>query len=730
MKLLVPVVTGFVAIAAIIGIGVGLQQRTSAVDLPYNCSVSGTFTAPTTGPAALTGDDQASIVMAKSWIEAMTKTRTATVTNSTITPASDYATSYQGAVSGTFTLQDRTFPTNASISVTSPSTMSDNYRGVVSGQVLETPSAFRWIIQAYKRNNGVITQVPLQTLADGVTGNFSIDLSGVDPSLTGEWMFGLLDANASYAPYGTQWPDANYVGLEVQQYVVTDSTYYWSTTAAKTNGTFAFPNSNTGSKLFRLVDTTTNPDEILAEYVKPTGLLRSYEYQVGETGYGTALENRSFVYDQAVALFAAISVEDDELAKLLVDGLLELQTTSGEHAGGFVFAAPQLSPTYTDMLYRTGAHAIATDALLAYIEKYPNDAQVAAYTDAAVAALEFLQGTQSTVGLTDGLYTGGYGLYSGNPQTFDPTYGIEWASTEHNIDAWHTLMRASNVLGDTAVDYAARAAALDTAITNHLYNEDEQRFNQGINEGGKDLSDPLDTNSWGAIQLYASGKPGPAHASLGRLPLFAHSIDGVEGYGPFYEDGGYPGATPTVWFEGSFGVALAYYKAGDYDAYRELLDSLIIAQQNDGSFRYATDVDAQYDIGISKSVASTAWYILATAGRDVIWNTCLYSPPIEDEDDENENGQPPVSSGKPAGQNSSIGRDQLSHNYTPEDLESQPADDTTTPDGSTETPGSEYEESSDDSMNQFTSQSLPWILAGGALVVIAGTITWLVRRRA
>ncbi|MEO6109705.1 MAG: hypothetical protein ABIP50_01695 [Candidatus Saccharimonadales bacterium] len=718
-RLFVVIIMSFI----VVGVGLALQRQVSAVAPPYNCTADGKFASPSQGSALLTIGDQAKISSASAWIKSMTHTRTSTVTDSTITPDSDYAPSYQGLTSGTFHLDGRSFSTNASISVSSPATVTDAYRGVISGQVLETPSSFRWIIQAYKRENGVISQVPVQALADGTTGNFSIDLSSVDPSTNGEWMLGLLDANAGYAPYGSKWPDAEYVGLEVQQYVITDTLYYWATTAAMANGTFTFQNSNTGSKLFRLVDTTTNPDDILAEYVKPTGLVRSYAYQSGETGYGTAVEDRSFAYDQAMALFAAISVGDSTLAKQLVGGLLNLQTQAGPHAGGFVFAAPQLSPTYTDMLYRIGAHAIATDALLAYIETYPNDADIASYKIDAENALSFMQTTFSSTGQTSGLYLGGYGLYSGNPQTFDDSYVIDWASTEHNIDAWHALMRASRVLGNTVTDYRSMADQLDAAVSQKLYNTTEQRFNQGVDAGGQDVSDPLDVNSWGSIQLYASGKPERAETSLARLSLFENTRSGITGYGAFYDAGGYPGAAPTIWFEGSFGAALAYYKNGDYTAYRTLIDQLIPAQENDGSFRYATDPDTTYDIGTSKSVASTAWYVVATAGRNILWNTCVYTPPVVPSNPTPVVTSPSDNSSHGTNKNSQITQEDLGHSFVPETVKNTPIESS-----NPEQPSSTATEQNDNK----DSATIPWIIIAGVsglVVVGVGVTIGIIRRR-
>jgi len=146
---------------------------------------------------------------------------------------------------------------------------------------------------------------------------------------------------------------------------------------------------------------------------------------------------------------------------------------------------------------------------------------------------------------------------------------------------------------------------------------------------GVDAADPLDVNSWGAMQMYSSGRYDEAIAALGRLAPFKFTSGSVTGYAPFYDSAGYPGAVPTVWFEGSYGVALALYHVGDYEKYRTVLDELASGQESDGSFRYATDEDSQYSINTRKSVASTAWYILATTGRSAIWNICQYNPPTD-----------------------------------------------------------------------------------------------------
>jgi len=619
---------------AVFVVGVGIYFAQSSAEAitanQYTCQPNGTYTSITTGPAALTTADQTNATSAMNWLKVMTGTRTDVTTNSSVTPSTEFAANYTGPISGTFTLTGASYPVknDASIEVDSPTSVPDSYAGVISGRVLPTPAPNRWIIQVYKQTSSGEVQIAKQALADGATGEFSIDLSTVVSPPAGQWKLGILDANAGYAEYGIKWPSVNYYdGLEVQQKVITDGIYDWNTTQALADGTFNFPDSQNGKKLFRLVDTSSN--DVLAEHVVTTGMIRSFQLDPSDPAYGTAFEDQSYVYDQALALFAAIGTDDQALADTLASGLLNFQETSGALNGGFVFAAPQLSPTYRDAQIRTGAHAIATDALLHYIEKYPSTTNIETYRLAAENALTFIDGLLSTSGTTSGLYLGGYGDYSGVGNSFNASTVIPWASTEHSIDLWQTFITASKVLGNETINYTQKAATLNLAIVSKLYSTAEHRFYQGMQPSGVDTADPLDVNSWGAIQMYSSGRYDEALQALNRLEAFTVTSQGVTGYAPFYDSPGYPGAVPTVWYEGSYGAALALYRVGNYEAYRSLLDELMDGQEADGSFKYATDEDAVYGITTRESVASTAWYVLATTGRSAIWNTCLYIPPVD-----------------------------------------------------------------------------------------------------
>ena len=601
------------------------SQKVNAADITYTCQSNGSFASLPAG--TLNVNDFQRSALAMQWLINQEQTSTQTTGGGFIATDQQYSKQYTGPISGTFTVDPAKYPivSDASIEITSPSTLPDNYSGTVTGKVLTTPTAWRWIIQVYKEVNGVYTQVPKQALADAVTGEFTIDLSDVVNPPAGSWAFGILDAENSYAPYGEKWPAQTYYdGLDIKLKLVTDGVYDWDSIKAPADNAFTFPGSNSGVKMVRLVDHAT--DEIIAEYVPLTGLIRSYQIDEDDPAYGTAFGEETFVYDQAIGLFAALATGDEAFATRLADGLLLMQETSGTYQGGFVFAAPQLAPEYRNALIRTGAHAIATDALLAYIEKYPSSLNNELYAERAQLALDFIDTTRSTTGTTQGLYLGGFGDYSGPGGSFAPNTQITWASTEHNIDIWHTFKRAGVVMGG---DYNAKADTLAVQMAAKLLNADTGRYNQGMTVSGPDIADPLDVNSWGAIQLYGTNQLTNAQASLDALESFKVTRGGVTGYAPFYDSVGYPNATPTVWYEGSYGVLMAFARTGKIGMYRATLNSLKTKQESDGSFRYASDIDPIYEISDHKSVASTAWFVLATTGLNTMWNRCVYKAPLQ-----------------------------------------------------------------------------------------------------
>ena len=583
------------------------------------CDASGQVVMPT--GADLTAAQISAAIRASAWLKSMTSPRLLATTPSTITPLLPYDVNYTGAVNGSFNLSGVSYPVASatSIIVDSPTSIADDYRGVVTGRLRAPLPANPTTIQAYKfTDTDYIAPASTTVAADGT---WTLNLSTVPSGQAGATRLGLIDSTTS-TQVGAKWPQpVIYTNLVVRSYAHTDQSYLISEQPALANNTWSFTNTAVGYKGFRLVDTSTG--DIIADTALSSGLIRSYNIAPGEPGYGTNFEDRSFVYDQAVALLAAIGTNDAAQARVLVTGLVKLQTAGGAHDGGFIFSAQQRGPALGDGIYRTGAHAIATDALLSYIARYPADPAIGTLRADAVRAMQFLQTVNAPAGDTTGLYYGGFGRYDANG-VFIGDYSIPWASTEHNIDTWHTLVLAATVLNDPT--YSTQASALKQAIATYLWSPALNRFYQGYEAGMGDQSDALDINSWGAIYAGATGDSTGAVSLLSNMSNFAFTRQSVSGYAPYVASRGYPGALPNVWFEGTFGVALGFLRNGQVENYIATLQSALPAQRPNGSFRYATDHDAAYELTTSESAASTAWYVLATTARTSLWNVCIYKP--------------------------------------------------------------------------------------------------------
>lgn len=451
---------------------------------------------------------------------------------------------------------------------------------------------------------------PAQDWLSGYTGPVSgtFSLSGV-----------------SYATRPADWPSpATYVGLEVQSWAITDTEYLVARQPARADHTFAFGSTQPGRKMFVLWDTT---DEIpIAVHVPLTGNVRSYLVAPGQPGYGTAFAYQSYLYDQAMCLVAAIAEGRATMARQLVGGLLRFQTPAGTNAGGFVLSGQQLSPDYGDPVYRTGAHAIATYALLAYMQAYPGDNDED-YRAAALSALGWLSTQKAASGPQAGLFRGGAGVYESPGEALDCGAQIRGCATEHQFDVWHAFIKAALVLQDES--WSDNAAELAEAIWSVLYDPARRRFHQGYEPGsGPDTGDPLDMHSWAAIWADRCGRPDVAGAVLNQAALgpFEVSQDGVTGYQPEYASdpsGDYPGATPTIWSEGTFFTAYAFRRLGQDPTAEAIIAGIDPAQQPDGSFAYCSVHDPAYELTPSQCVIGPAWAIMAGLGAG-IWDE---SPP-------------------------------------------------------------------------------------------------------
>lgn len=553
------------------------------------------------------------------FIKSMMRVSTPMRSDAKIRPDVVWPADYIGPVSGSYDIpmtgEASLIPTPLVVA-TPVGDIPDSFRGTVNGSLNITPGP-SMVVQAYKRSDTDYV-MPSSAAVDPATGFWNLDLSTTPDWQAGQWVFAL---QISGAQYGRKWPyPRSYTNIRVENRVITDTSYLVGATGeaireAPIAGRFRFEYSLQGRKEFRL----SRPDgTVLARYAPLTGCSRSYLVASGEPGYGTEFINQSYSYDQALVVLALVAAGERETAKEAVRGLLLLQAGTAPEQGGFIFSGNQLSPTYGDQAFRTGAHCFCVYALCKYYEAWPDDmgpSTSSTVTDAITAGLAWLD---RYLGV-DGLYLGGKGVYSGGGGAFEPNISITWAATEHNIDAWFLWDIAYDLFSTPA--YLTKANNLRAKMMQHLWRDDLGRFLQGMGPGlVPDYGDPLDCHSWGAMFLVAIGDPVKASQIMTdqMLEPFRFTLEGLTGYAPAYaEDPAYPDATPTVWSEGTFGVALAFLALNDKGRWITTMQNMMAGQEADGSYRYVSIKNVPYEWTNSKAVIGCAWGIMAQAGHGI-----------------------------------------------------------------------------------------------------------------
>ncbi len=546
----------------------------------------------------------------------MLHTPTRIESTTVLAPDREYPVDWTGPVSGTVVVAGVTPPpvVPAAVSLDRASAAAASvsaFHGAVTGRITLRPEPNRWIVQAYRQVDGRRREIPIQAMVRP-DGTFRLDLSAIQPG-PGNWQFGVLDSLAGYAAVGVPWPSAGtYSGWEIRTFATTDRRYLIGTQPASADGNFTFDASAPGRKTFQLVDLGTGADSsrerILAEHAPPTGLVRSFGPQPVGGFDADAVSVLSYSYDQALALQTALVMDDPVTARTLAQGLMALQTTSGAQAGGFLSSAPQSNPAGGEPIYRTGNTAMSVYSLLSYLRAgYGSHGERLAVESAAELGVDWLLRQQLPSGPMAGLLTGGWGQVGST--TVDPSERLLFASTEHNLDAWHALSLAVGVLG--CHQCVTAEESLRASIMNVLLDPGGAGFSQGMRPEGRDTVDPLDVNSWGAIFLDATGQSGLAGAVLDHTAAFQIEDASISGYLAFRPQPAIPDPARAVWFEGSFGVALASARHGDVTLYRDTMTALGVAQRSDGSFPVATTEDTDRGFSTASGVAPTTWFILA-----------------------------------------------------------------------------------------------------------------------
>ncbi|HPQ68093.1 MAG TPA: hypothetical protein PKW95_03120 [bacterium] len=277
------------------------------------------------------------------------------------------------------------------------------------------------------------------------------------------------------------------------------------------------------------------------------------------------LANRSFIYDNALALLWTTWADRRDAAAGLAETLMLLQNKNG--SWGFSFTVTQPG-RYNARYVRNGVVGWTTYALAVYADA-THSARAAAAAERGTRYLESERVAQRER-RDYALIHGGYGWWKrGDKAVFHPDRKFSLAVAEHQFDAYQAW---SFTRPGDAEAYARR-------ILEALWLPDEKRFALAVDDKNLDTQRALDTaGAWGALWLESIGERSLARASLQyTMNHFATEAQGWKGYRPYLDpiDGPLtPEWDSLIFVEGTLGVGLAAYRQGRRDAARDVLTNV------------------------------------------------------------------------------------------------------------------------------------------------------------
>jgi hypothetical protein len=306
--------------------------------------------------------------------------------------------------------------------------------------------------------------------------------------------------------------------------------------------------------------------------------------QIVSTGLVDSYRDKSdicYSYDQAVAAMAFVARGDFASARGVFDALAQLQNADGSWNHSYACK----TGTVLGAQRYVGSNAWIVLAI-AHYEKRSGD--TVTYHVMGESAVNWMRLFQQG----DGGLNGGYDANGAF---------INWASTEHNEDAYGGLNYFA---------YPSDGAEVKSFLDNVVWNPAQVRWNQGRN----DPVDPLDVNPLGVSAL------GPAGVHPYQLSLnYAYShhrnvqtwgrgrnrvpVDGFD-FNSDHDD---------IWVEGTAQMAKALLLSGWTADSDYFLEQLLKTQSSSGGLPYSVKGTFNGDFTMSKNeaVASTGWLILA-----------------------------------------------------------------------------------------------------------------------
>jgi hypothetical protein len=312
------------------------------------------------------------------------------------------------------------------------------------------------------------------------------------------------------------------------------------------------------------------------------------------------LHNRSFAYDNALAVLWLLTMDRPWLARDILHSLVALQRPDG--AWGFGFAAQ--GDGFVNASYvRAGTVAWVVYAFAVY-QHVTGDDQ---FGPTLRRGARWLLAQRKP---PHGLIEAGRGRWV-TAAAYDPDWVAAFAATEHQIDAWFALraVEIADPYWSVLHGVAQERRALAEAMQNVLWLPDERRFAQGVHAGGLDRGSALDAaGTWGALWWLALGDDTRALQALRYAEVVhAHQERGWQGLRPYLTE------PPATWFvEGSVAAAMANLRLKRKKPAAAQLQQLAeLACAAGPGLVYA--IDWYEDFPLSPAAGPTLWYLLATA---------------------------------------------------------------------------------------------------------------------
>jgi hypothetical protein len=341
----------------------------------------------------------------------------------------------------------------------------------------------------------------------------------------------------------------------------------------------------------------------------------------------TPSDTRVSIYDNALLALVLDRLGRHDDAGRILESLAALQRDDGGIPFSFSIERADQAPPYV----RSGALAWVGYAAVEYLDGAPGGPARDDIVRMAHRIASYLTAHQVEIpgDPRDGLVTGGegdfvYDLQTGHAEeTFVPG-AIEWASVEHNVDAFFFLRDMGRVTEQTA--YTEGAQRVRRALLTRAWDGQAGQLRRGLQAKGDDRTLALDCASWGSLFLVAAGDRTRAETAWVTADTRFASRDprtGIGGHrpyanGPVFEDPsmaayyariGTPAdwsALQAVWPEGSAGVALAAVRLGHRQRAEAILAELERFRDASGGLPMMT-ADVPFEFDTKPSVAGTAW---------------------------------------------------------------------------------------------------------------------------